>query len=132
MSIASNLHSPRTQPTYIYIIYTPKLGLEIAVSVQEREQGCFRGSSEGVRGSTEGAGESTEGAGGSTEGAEGAKRAGGEGSKGRSTEGPELAASLPAIAARIICNSSSLLPGSAYCYLDSQGCSFPYTYLCIP
>jgi len=41
---------------YIYIIYTPNLGLEIAVPGREREQGRFRGSSEGARGSTEGAG----------------------------------------------------------------------------
>ena len=37
---------------YIYIIYTPNLGLGIAVFDREREQGCFRGSS----GSREGAG----------------------------------------------------------------------------
>ena len=56
---------------YIYIIYTPNLGLEIAVPGQEREQGRFRGSSEGAKGSNEGAGGSTEGAGGSNEGARG-------------------------------------------------------------
>jgi len=31
---------------YVYIIYTPNLGSKIAVSVQEREQGRFRESSE--------------------------------------------------------------------------------------
>ncbi len=31
---------------YIYIIYTPNLGLGIAVLVREREQGRFRGSTE--------------------------------------------------------------------------------------
>lgn len=30
----------------IYIIYTANLGFEIAVSVRERKQGCFRGSRE--------------------------------------------------------------------------------------
>ena len=34
-----------------YIIYTPNLGLEIAVPGREREQGRFRGSIEGARGS---------------------------------------------------------------------------------
>ena len=37
-------------------IYTPNLGLRVAVSVREREQGRFRGSNEGARGSSEGAG----------------------------------------------------------------------------
>ena len=37
---------------YIYIIYTPNLGFEIAVSGREREQGRFRGSIEGAREST--------------------------------------------------------------------------------
>jgi len=37
---------------YIYIIYTPNLGLEIAVSVREREQGRFRESIGGARRST--------------------------------------------------------------------------------
>ncbi len=45
----------RFEDYYIYIIYTPNLGLEIAVSVREREQGRFRGSIEGARGSIEGA-----------------------------------------------------------------------------
>jgi len=40
--------------------------LGIAYFVGEREQGRFRGSSEGVRGSNEGAGGSTKGARGST------------------------------------------------------------------
>lgn len=30
-------------PIYIFIIYTPNLGMAIAVSVREREQGRFRG-----------------------------------------------------------------------------------------
>jgi len=47
---------------YIYIIYTPNLGLGITVFDQEREQGCFRGSNEGARGSTGGARGSTGGA----------------------------------------------------------------------
>jgi hypothetical protein len=47
---------------YIYIIYTPNLGLEVAVFNRVREQGRFRGSSEGARRSIEGAGGSTEGA----------------------------------------------------------------------
>ena len=61
---------------YIYIIYTPNLGLEIAVFVREKEQGRFRGSSEGARGSTGGAGGSTGGAGGSTGGAGGSSKRG--------------------------------------------------------
>ena len=44
---------------YIYIIYTPNLGLVIAVFDWEREQGRFRRSTKGVRGSTEGARESS-------------------------------------------------------------------------
>jgi len=56
---------------YIYIIYTPNLGLEIAVSGREREQGCFRGSSEGAAREQEGAGGSRGGARGSNKGARG-------------------------------------------------------------
>ena len=37
------------------MIYTPNLGLLIAVLVQEREQGRFRGRSEGAKGVIEGA-----------------------------------------------------------------------------
>jgi len=37
---------------YIYIIYTPNLGFPIAVPGREREQGRFRGSTEGAREST--------------------------------------------------------------------------------
>ncbi len=44
---------------YIYIIYTPNLGLRITVFDREREQGRFRGSSEGAKGSSEGARGST-------------------------------------------------------------------------
>lgn len=47
---------------YIYTIYTPNLGSGIAILGQEREQGCFRGSSEGAWGSTEGAWGSIKGA----------------------------------------------------------------------
>ena len=36
--------------SYIYIIHTPNLGLGIAVSVREMEQGRFRGSTEVARG----------------------------------------------------------------------------------
>ena len=66
---------------YIYYIYTPNLGSEVAVPGREREQGRFRGSTEGAQGSTEGARESIEGAresvvgaGGSTEGAGGSSK----------------------------------------------------------
>ena len=52
------LYPPRTEDEGLLfrdnIIYTPNLGLRIAVSVREREQGRFRGSSEGARGSSEG------------------------------------------------------------------------------
>lgn len=44
----------RSIDIYIYIIYTPNLGFETAVSGREREQGRFRGSIEGARGSTMG------------------------------------------------------------------------------
>jgi len=44
---------------YIYIIYTPNLGFAIAVFVREREQGRFRGSTEGARGHSKGARGST-------------------------------------------------------------------------
>ena len=67
---------------YIYIIYTPNLGFEIAVLDQEREQGRFRGSSKGaVReqgGALEGAGGAQREHRGSTGGAPGEHR----GSKG--------------------------------------------------
>ena len=53
--------------TYIYIIYTPNLGLAIAVFDQEREQGRFRGSSEEAKGSSEGAKRRSERARGSSE-----------------------------------------------------------------
>ena len=56
-------------PLYIYIIYTPNLGLVITAFDREREQGRFRGSNEGVGGSTQGAKGSSEGVGESTEGA---------------------------------------------------------------
>ena len=35
---------------YMYIIYTPNLGLGIAVFDRKREQGHFRGSIEGAKG----------------------------------------------------------------------------------
>jgi len=37
---------------YIYIIYTPNLGLGVALFDREKEQGSFRGSREGARGRT--------------------------------------------------------------------------------
>ena len=43
---------PRASLGDLIIIYTPNLGLGIAISVREREQGCFRGSSKGARGSS--------------------------------------------------------------------------------
>lgn len=36
----------------LYVVYTPNLGLRIAVPVREGEKGCFGGSDEGVRGSS--------------------------------------------------------------------------------
>ena len=44
----------------MYLIYTPNLGLLIAVLDQEREQCRFKWSTEGARGSTKEARESTE------------------------------------------------------------------------
>ena len=77
-----------------YIIYTPNLGFPIAIFDREREQGRFRGSSEGARGSIEGARGSIEGARGSNEEA-GESREGAwgpnEGAEGRSKRGEVLA-----------------------------------------
>ena len=56
--LASRSHYPcfRTpQEHHIYIIYTPNLGLEIAIFDREREHGRIRGSIEGTSGSTAGA-----------------------------------------------------------------------------
>ena len=39
---------------YLYITYTPNLGFELTAFVREREQGRFKGSTEGAGGSTEG------------------------------------------------------------------------------
>ena len=55
----------------LYIIYTPNLGLGIALPGREREQGRFGGSIEGAQVSIEGAQGSSEGARGSIEGARG-------------------------------------------------------------
>lgn len=43
------------ESTYIYIIYTPNLGFDIAVLGLEREQGRFKGSSGGAKGRSKGA-----------------------------------------------------------------------------
>ena len=51
-----------TREYYIYIIYTPNLGLEIAVPGREREQGRFRESTEGARGRSGGVSREHEGA----------------------------------------------------------------------
>jgi hypothetical protein len=115
---------------YIYIIYTPNLGLEIAILGLEREHSRFRGSTEGAReagGSRreqEGAGGSRreqEGAGGSTGGALGEHWGSTGGALGRSkrAEGgavreerfwllrePNLAAPYSATAATVIYPSS--------------------------
>jgi len=48
-------HATKFEDYYIYIIYTPNLGFEIAVRDREREQSRFRGSSEGSRGRSKGA-----------------------------------------------------------------------------
>ncbi len=60
-------------------MYTPNLGLEIAVSVRESEQGRFRGSTEGVWGSIEGVLGSTGGTPEEHRGSTGAKREQGRG-----------------------------------------------------
>ena len=54
-SEASPVFTHSASYIYIYIIYTPNLGLRITVFDREREQGRFRGSTEGAWGSTEGA-----------------------------------------------------------------------------
>ena len=61
-------HSAACKDGYIYIIYTPNLGLEIACFVREKEQGRFGGSTEGARTEQRGAA-SNKGAGRSIEGA---------------------------------------------------------------
>ena len=60
------MHLKLEDTIYIFIIYTPNLGLRSAVPGWERKQGHFRGSSEGVRGRSEGVGASTREARGST------------------------------------------------------------------
>ena len=44
-----------SSPICIYIIYTPNLRLKVTVLGREREQGRFKGSTEGARGRSEGA-----------------------------------------------------------------------------
>ena len=101
---------------YIYIIYTPNLGFEIAVFDQEREQGRLRGSSERARGLSERVRGSTEGARGSTEGA--LRRSKRE--RFWLLREPNLAALYSATAAPVI--YPAVLSSSACCCLDS--CSF--------
>ena len=54
-SVTPLLLKPTSHYINIYIIYTPKLGFEIAFFDEEKEQSCFRGSTKGVRGRSEGA-----------------------------------------------------------------------------
>ena len=91
---------------YIYIIYTPNLGLGITVSVREREQGRFRGSIEGAGGAPRKQGGSLREQGGALREYRGA-------AQGHSTREPELAASYPAIAAHVFFNNVR-----EYCCLD--------------
>ena len=91
---------------YIYIIYTPNLELGIAVSVREREQGHFRGSSEGARARSRGARGSTGGALGRSKQA---RRAQQREEIFRLLGEPDLAAPYPATAALVIYHSVSLL-----------------------
>ena len=60
----------------IYIIYTPNLGLRIAIPGREREQGRFRGSTGQARRRSRGARESGEGASESIMGSTGAQQGG--------------------------------------------------------
>jgi len=85
--------------THICIMYTPNLRLEIAVLGREREQGRFRGSSEGAGGSIEGAGGSIEGA---LREYRGSKREHYGAMQRRSTLEPELAPLSPPFIAFII------------------------------
>ncbi len=78
------ISNPKFGVYIIYIIYTPNLRLRVAVFIQEREQGRFRGSSEGARESSEGALREHQG---STEGARGIYGA----VQGRSRWEPEMA-----------------------------------------
>ena len=58
----SGVRTRRRMCIYIYPISTLNLGLEIAVPGREREQGRFRGSTEGAEREQKGARESAEGA----------------------------------------------------------------------
>ena len=73
---------------YIYIIYTPNLGSRIALSGRKREQGRFRGSTEGAKGRSEGAMSEQRGASSEHEGAPG-EHEGAPGEHRGSTEGAE-------------------------------------------
>jgi len=91
---------------YIYIIYTPNLGFEIAVLGREREQRRFRGSSEGAWGST---GEHR----GSTEAQQASRKGAAREERFWLLKEPNLAALYSATAALVF--YPAVLPGSA-CY----------------
>ena len=104
---------------YIYILYTPNLGFLIAVSRREREQGRFRGSSEGAGGSDDGASMEQKGSTGRSKREKG----------GLAREEifwllgePNLAAPYSASFASVI--YFAMLPGSACCWLDLPLCRF--------
>ena len=87
---------------YIYIIYTPNLGLGIAVFDREREQGRFKGSNEGAKGRSKGAVREHKGA---QRGQERALREQGEhyrAVQGRSKWEPEMEPSVSAGAAILV------------------------------
>jgi len=98
-----------TRGYYIYYIYTPNLGLEITAFDREREQGRFRGRSEGAGGSSEGARGSTEGAlkehGGATVEYGGRRLFWLAVLRGRSKREPELAVSYPGVVKITIVNT---------------------------
>ena len=86
---------------FAYIIYTPNLGFAITLPGREREQGRFRGSSEGAWGRSEGA-------------LERSKRAKGGAAREKRfwlLREPDLAAFYSATAAPVI--YPAVLPGSA-------------------
>ena len=81
---------------YIYIIYTPNLGFVITVPGREREQGRFKGSTEGVRRRSKGALREYKGTRGSIKRARGSKREYYRAVPWRSRWEPEMASSLSA------------------------------------
>ena len=96
---------------YIYIISSPNLGFEIAIPGREREQGRFRGSTEGARGRSEGASREHKGGGALREQQTSKRR--------RSKKGEALAPRMPNLVALHSALLQSFIQQCACCYLKS-------------